>query len=247
MNEKQETVEIDLLQIVSTILRRWWIIAISAVVCGAVMFLYTYYAVAPTFKSWVDLYVNSSTISVGSVSISAGEISASRALVQTYSSILKTRLTLEEVIRRSGVSYTYGQLDKMVSCAPVNNTEIFRITVTSTDPEEACLIANTIADVLPSRVSGIIDGSSVRLVDPAVAATSRSSPSYSRQTAIGMLVGIVISAAAVVLYDFLNDTIRSEDWIVSTFKEEIPLLAVVPEVGSQTGNGYYGRYGHYKR
>ena len=49
------------------------------------------------------------------------------------------------------------------------------------------------------------------------------------------------------LYDFLNDTIRSEDWIVSTFKEEIPLLAVVPEVGSQSGRGYYGRYGHYKR
>ncbi len=245
MNEQQESREIDLLQLAGTVLRRWWIVVISAVVCGIGFFVYTFYFVKPTYKSWVDLYVNNTTFSVGSVSITASEINASRALVSTYSSILKTRLTLEEVIVRAGVPYTYRQISSMITCESVNNTEIFRVTVADTDKEAACLIANTIAEVLPERVSKVIDGTSVRLVDPAVVATSRSAPSYSRQTIIGMAVGILLSVAAILLYEFLNDTISSEDWLVSTYKENIPLLAVIPEAGTHGGRGY-GRYSRYR-
>ncbi len=245
MNERQENQELDILQLITTVLRRWWIVAIAAVVCGVGYFLYTYFFVQPTYQSWVDLYVNNSTISVGSVSVTAGQINASRALVSTYSTILKTRLTIEEVIVRAGVPYSYGKLSSMISCASVNDTEIFRVKVTDTDPETACLIANTIAEVLPERVSKVIDGTSVRLVDPAVVATGRSSPSYSRAAIMGMVVGVVLSVAAILLYEFLNDTIDSEDWVVTTFKDSIPLLAVIPETGSQNGRGY-GRYSRYR-
>ena len=53
------------------------------------------------------------------------------------------------MIEESGVNYTYEQLRKMVSATSVNSTGLFRVTVTSSNPEEARALANVIASILP--------------------------------------------------------------------------------------------------
>lgn len=51
----------------------------------------------------------------------------------------------------------------MVQAEAVNSTEVFSIDVTSPDPQEAELIANAIADILPDRIADIVEGSSVKI------------------------------------------------------------------------------------
>src|SRR5699024_8716966 len=99
----------------------------------------------PLYEAEALMYVNSNEISVGStkLSISAAELSAAQSLVETYIVILNTRTTLNDVVEQTGVSYTYEQLRKMISAESVNGTEVFSITVTSPDPKEAELLANT--------------------------------------------------------------------------------------------------------
>ena len=162
--------EIDTLQLLRALWRRIWAIILAALIAGGAAFAYGNFMVTPMYQASTLLYVNSNSISLGgtSLSISAGEVNSARTLVSTYLVILKTRLTLEPVIKEAGVDYSYETLSGMVSAAAVNNTEVFRVTVTSANPEEAKLLANTIAKVLPERISEIVAGTSARVVDFAV-------------------------------------------------------------------------------
>lgn len=247
MNEKQDYMEIDLLSMLGALLKKWWIMALSAVLGAVIVGGYSCLFIAPRYQSSILLYVNNSSISIGStsVSISSGELSAAKTLVDTYCVILSARLTLEDVIEKAELDYSYEELKSMIRAGSENNTEVFRVVVTSTDPEESCKIANTIAAVLPEKIADVVDGSSVKIVDMAVVPVARSSPSYSRYAAIGMLLGIVISAAGILLRTYLNDTISSSDWLVESFKEECPVISVIPKDGSKGKK--YGKYGKYGR
>ena len=108
------------------------------------------------------MYVNNSSISVGSTQVNLSDLTAAQSLVETYMVILKTRGTLEEVIKEANLPYDYEQLSGMIEAGAVNSTEVFSISVTSASPEEAEKIANTIAELLPNRIADIVEGSSVR-------------------------------------------------------------------------------------
>lgn len=239
MNENNGETVIDLVELLGAFLKRIWIV-VSLTVAGAILaFVYTLLMVTPLYKSSALLYVNNSDISIGSasLSISSGDISAAKSLVATYSVILKSRTVINEVIDLSGVNYTYEQMYNMVNASAVNNTEVFSITVTSSDPKEAELLANLFAEVLPNKISEIVTGSDARIVDYAVIAAKRSSPSYTKNTALGAIVGFVLAAAIVVISYLRDDVIHSEDYLTKTYPN-VPLLTVVPDLISTRSNGY---------
>ena len=243
MNHQTENMEeIDLRELFMALLRRWWAIVLAILIAGAAAFGYTYFMVDPLYQASTLLYVNNSDISVGSTSfsISNADLTAAQKLVDTYVVILKSRTALNEVIEEADLNYTYEQLKGMIEASAVNSTEVFEIVVTSTSPGEAEKIANTIADVLPDKIADIVAGSDVRIVDYAVVPSHRSSPSYTRNTAIGMLLGAVLSAAIVILAYLFDENIHSEDYLTQTYPE-IPLLSVIPDMTvTKQRSGYYG-------
>ena len=236
-------IEIDLLELMRLLLHRWYVLLLSALICGGLAFSYTLVFIAPLYQASALMYVNNSDISVGgtSFSISSSDLSAAQKLVDTYVVILKSRAALDEVKEQAQVDYSYEELKSMISAAAVNSTEVFEIRVTSKDPNEAEKIANTIARILPDKIADIVVGSDVRIVDYAVVPSHRSSPSYTRNTAIGILLGIVLSAGLIVLIYLLDENIRSEDYLTQTYPE-IPLLAVIPDMNSSRHGGYYRAY-----
>ena len=240
---KSEEFEIDLSRLFGALVDRAWLIGIVAVACGVMIFLYTYFFVTPLYQSSAMFYVNNSSISLGeaSVSISSGDISASRGLVKSYIVIMNTRETLTDVIDYAGVDLTYGQVKSMISAEAVDNTEIFRVTVTGPDPQEAERIANAIAYILPKRISSIIEGTSAKIVDPAVVPSSTSSPSYTKNTMIGFLVGMVLAASLVILRELMDISIHSEDDISESCR--YPVLASVPDMEVHGKGGSYYGYG----
>ena len=246
MSEKnaQQEYEIDLLDLAKNLWAHIVAIALAAVVCAAVAFGYTKLMITPTYKANAMLYVNSSDISVAGskLSISASDLSAAKSLVDTYIVILNTRTTLNDVIAQSGVNYTYEQLKNMISAGSVNSTEIFSVEVTSTSPQEAELLANTIATVLPEKIAAVVDGSSVRIVDTAVVPSKKAAPNTGKNTMLGFLLGAVLACGVVVVLYLLDDKIHSTDYLLSTY--DLPVLAVIPDLTHDESDGYYGAYGY---
>lgn len=242
MENQNDEIEIDLLKLAKALWHRAWVIALAAVICAGAGFFQAAFRITPMYQATALMYVNNSTVSLsGGFAISPGELAAAQSLVNTYAVIMNTRTTLNEVIERADLDYTYEQLSGMVSASPIKDTEIFQVSVVSADPREAELIANTIAEVLPEKIADIVDGSSVRVVDYAVVPSYKMSPNVTKYTAMGMMMGLFISCAVIVVMSLLDTTITNEETL--TQKYNLPVLAVIPELTSSTGS----KYGYYKK
>lgn len=244
LQNKQEEQEIDLLKLLKVLLSRIWIIAAAAVVGGVAFLLFTFFFITPKYQSSALLYVNNNSLNLGStkLNISSGDITASSSLIDTYAVILKSRTTLEQAIREGALPYSYEQLTKMVSGSAEGKTPVFKITVTDTNPEMAAHICNTIVEIMVdenSGISGIVEGSSVRVIDYAVVATKKSSPSNSKNAAIGMLLGFVVACGVIILMSLMDTTIREEEYLMEAYKD-IPVLANIPNLLESASGGYYG-------
>lgn len=224
MEQQNEYIEIDLLRLLRAVWRHMALVVLAAILCGGAAFAAARYLVPVKYQASTLLYVNNSAISVGSTSISLSDLSASQSLVETYIVILNTRLTLNEVVEKAGVDYSFTKMKKMVEAEALNGTEIFEVTVTSRDAEEAARIANTIARILPDKIAQIVDGSSVRTVDWAVVPEKPYSPSSPKYAVIGALAGLLLSVGAVVLRELMDDQIHSEEDLLQTYS--LPLLAM---------------------
>jgi len=246
MNRENEYIQFDLRKIVNGLIRRFWLIVIAAVLCGALLFSYATFLVTPLYESSVLMYVNNSSFSVGasSFSISSSEITAAKSLVETYQVILKTRMTLNDVIRLGELNRSYESLRGMIRTETVNETEVFSITVTSPDPYEAEHIANTIGRVLPDKIGNVVEGSSVRVVDYAVVPSSKVSPNITMYTAVGLIIGMVLACGIIVVLEIADDRIRSEEYLLDRFGNT-PLLAVIPDMLEEKSKGGYHYYNYY--
>ena len=235
--------EIDIQRLVAALLNKAWLVGVVSVLCALLMLVGTFLFVTPQYQSAAMFYVNNNSLSLGeaSLSISSADISASRGLVKSYIVILNTRESIKDVIDYAGVDRTYGEVKRMISAAAVDSTEIFKVVVTSPDPEEAKAIADAITYILPKRISSIIEGTSAKIVDTAVVASRPSSPSYSKNAVLGFALGFLATAAWVILRALMDITIRSEEDITQNCKN--PVLAAVPDMEVHSKGGSYYGYG----
>ena len=242
-NAKYYTV--DLLHIIKSIWQRIWMVIIAAFLAALIGFGFSTLIIKPSYSSTVKLYVNNSSISIGnaSFSISSSEITAAQSLVKTYGEILNNRSTLERVIDHAGVDYEWDVLSTKIKSGTSNGTEIMFVTVTTNDPEEAALIANSIAEVLPEVIAGIIDGASMEVVDTAAPNYKKVGPSITKYTAVGFILGAILSMVAIAINAMMDDRIHDEDYIIETY--DYPILAKIPNLVSADGKGRYGKYSKY--
>lgn len=239
MMRKNDEFEIDLKRLLDVLINKAWLIAIVSVVTAILAFAGTKLLITPLYESSAMFYVNNNKLSVGdtSVSISSSDITASKSLVDSYIVILKSRACLNDVIDYAGVNYSYSELMDMVSAEAVNDTEIFRVVITSPDAQEAEVIANAIAHILPKRISSIIEGTSAKIVDYAIQATRPSSPNVIKNTILGFMIGLMLTAGVIVLREIFDITIRSEEDVAQL--GSYPILSAVPDMTAPSRGGYY--------
>ena len=241
IKSNDELSEVDFKRLLDALLSRAWTVVIASVLGAVIMIAVTFFFITPQYKASAMFYVNNNAISVNTaLSIDSGDISASKSLVNTYIVILNTRETLSDVIDYAGVKRTYAELKDMIESSAVNETEVFRVVVTSEDPVEAERIASSIAYILPKRISSIVEGTSAKIVDTAVVPSGPSSPSYTVNTLMGFLIGFVLSAGLIVLLELFDTTVRTEEDISQVCKH--PILASVPDMNAHTKGGSYYTY-----
>ncbi len=238
--QKDSELEIDLRRLVGALLRKSWLIAGVAVLCAVLALVGTVLFVAPKYQSSVMFYVNNNSVSLGDVDfkITSSDISASKSLVNTYIVILNTRETLVDVIDYAEVDLTYERLKGMISAQAVDATEIFRVTVTSTDPVEAEAVAGAIGYILPKRINSVIQGTCALVVDRAVLPAEPCSPNYTKNTMIGFVLGLLAVVAVLTVLETLDNTIRTEEDITGVC--EHPILAPVPGMTESGKGATYG-------
>lgn len=243
---ESEGLSFDLYNLFQIIYKNIWRICIVALLCGLLSLGYSILAITPLYRASALFYVNN-YVALGdtSLSISSNDISTSKNLVDSYMVILKTKDTLTDVIDYADLSRSAGELSGMISASDVNGTEIFRVTVTSEDPQEAEKIANALAHVVPKRISSIIEGSSAKVVDYAVTPGSPFTPNYRKNFLTGVIFGLFLSLGFIVLIELFDITIKREDDVKNNCR--YPILSMIPNMHKNGDNGYYYRRYYYQK
>lgn len=229
MPEKSDITEVDFRRVLFALLDHLWIILLVGVLIGAMAFGYAYFFVTPQYSASTQLYVNNNY--VDSPGFTSSQLQAAQNLAYTYMVILESRTVMEEVAEESGLDYTYSEISAMIKAEPINETEVFEVTVTCENYKHAAIIANAVAHVLPERISSVVEGSSVRVVDYARESSVPVGPVYKNYAMIGAAVGILLTALVVIVVDLMDTSVSSEEYLEKNYPG-VPLLAVIPSESS---------------
>ncbi len=231
--------QINLMDVVGMILKRWWIVAVSTVLLGAIFFTVSEYFIPEKYTSNGKLLVSNTVNTVsedGSVAAeSINTLNASARLLSTYIEIFKTDSFLSKIAADSGTKYTVGQIKGMVTYTSLNQTEVLQVSVLCQDKIDARQICELILDNAQSEVERIGSGGSVTIVDEASSPTTPTSPNKTLNSIIGVLLGIILGVLIIFVIEFFDIRIKTEDDLVSKF--DLPILGVIPDLESSLVKG----------
>lgn len=229
MNENQaiqntyEETEIDLVEIFYLLWNNIFKIILCMVLGAVIAFSYSRFMITPLYKATSKMYINTSSKTVVDIS----DLQISNQLRGDYKELLTSRQLMEAVIKDLKLDYTPKQLVGMVSIGNPTDTRIITVTVTSPIPVEAADIANDMANRAKDFLPEIMKSEDPIVYEDALVPDRKSSPSNSRNTIIGALLGFVLMSGWLIIRYLMNDTIITPD---DTLKYlGVQPLAVIPE------------------
>jgi succinoglycan biosynthesis transport protein ExoP len=226
---------LNLTDLIQLLIKKLWLILLVSFIGFLTAFGITKIVLKPVYTSTISLYVSNTEQSQSKIDYN--DISAAQKLANTYAVIMKSDSVLVEVISSSNLyQYTPKQLRKMMTVKPVANTEVMEVDVTTQNPQLSADIANAIARIAPSKIKEITKTGDVELIDHAVPNPNPSSPNVKLNCILGILAGIFLSVAYIVVKDLLDMHIKGEGDIKKRYN--IPLLGSIPVLNSPAKGGY---------
>lgn len=226
-----EVDEIDLLDLFGFYMSRLPLL-IAAVLIGALCAgLFTHYVIPNRYTAVSRMYmVSASSDSV----VNLSDLNIGTSLSNDYVELMKSRPVIEDVIEKLDLEYTYEQLLGMISLSVVSNTRIVKISATSTNPHEAMEIANQMAKTSKVQLPKVMDAPSPSIAEPAVLPMHRSSPSMTKNVALGALLLLACVLGILTVLYLLDDTIKSAEDVEKEFG--VLPLTVIPEGRFDSGS-----------
>ena len=238
MNEKQflehEEMEIDLIELLHVLLRKWWLILIVALVGFAASVGYTKFMVTPMYQSQAMLYVLPNTTSVTSVT----DLQIGMAITGDFEVIATSKPVIDKAIQtiqvEEGLKLKRSDIQGMVMVENMEDTRILVIKATSADPKKACMVANAMAEATAVRMAEITKKDPPTTVEMAEVAKSPISPSMTKNAALGFLLGAVLVCGVLVVQFLLNDNIKTEEDVEKYLGEST--LVSIPLIRAKADN-----------
>lgn len=155
------------------------------------------------------------------------QINANRALVSTYSEIVKSRGIADKVIANLNLDMDYEEFSGKVSIEPVKDTQIISVKVVDTIAQRAADIANETSMIFKDSITQIMNVDNVQILDKATLPEEPSSPKVMRNTAIGVMLGFILGIGIALIMELSNTRVKTSEEVTEAF--DIPVLGLIPD------------------
>lgn len=222
----EQTIDISALWLI--IKKKMNVIIIFTLLATMISGIATFFLIEPKYTSTVAVFINDvkTTTAGGSESQTMNDINMYQKLVETYSTITKSRTVAEDVIAELNLDLSIGELQGMISSSAKGNTQFLSISITSNDREQAYKIANQMALSLKTVSQELRGTDIVQTLDPANLPNSPSSPNLKMNLVIGFMLGLMISVFGVFILEFLDKTVKDSSNIIDGLG--LPFLGTLP-------------------
>lgn len=227
MNEQ----EIDLIELFNNIKKHTLLIIILGLLVGGIAYGISSFVLTPKYDSNTTMIISNSTNvdsqNMPQANVELSQINANKALISTYSEIVKSRGIADKVISNLNLDMDYEEFSEKVSIESVKDTQIISVMVVDTIPERAQDIANETANIFKDSIGDIMKVDNVQILDGATLPEKPSSPNIMRNTAIGVVLGLILGVMIAIFKELADTTIKSQDDINNYF--DLPVIGIIPD------------------
>ncbi|MDT1940053.1 MULTISPECIES: YveK family protein [Carnobacterium] len=198
------------------VIRKRMVLIIGGGLVGIILAaVITYFFITPQFNSSTQLLVNRAK-DESQVATQWNDLQTDVQMINTYKDIIKGPVILEDVRKKLSTTSSVEQLASKIEIITQQNSQVFTIKVTDSDPYKAADIANTVAAVFQEKIGGIMSVQNVTQISSAHPNTSQISPKPMLNILIGFIVGIMGMVGVSFLLEFMDKTVRDEKFISET-------------------------------
>ena len=127
---------------------------------------------------------------------------------------IRVRKAQPAVIERDGKAYSVSaeQLDKNISVATQQQSQVFSVSAKANTPEKAKAEANAVARSFRDQIPNIMNINNVTIVAPATNGV-QSFPNVKLFTLAGFVIGLVLTFAVIMIREMTNTTVRDDEFL----------------------------------
>jgi capsular polysaccharide biosynthesis protein len=216
--EQNRGKEIEIKKIFDMIIKRLWIVILITIITTGAGALYS------KMNKPVPIYESTARIMIDENS----------KLFDTLIVVIKEPPIMEAVIEELGLEISASNLSNQIIVSRVESSNIVRITAQHHSPEQATILANTIADVYKREVAEILNFKGISIFAEAqkVEHPRPINPASNRMIKLGFAAGIVIGLGLIFLLDSLDNRLRSVREVEKLL--EVPVLGTVSKMNKRT-------------
>ena len=204
-----EELTIDLAELFSVLWSKIYLIILVGLIAALAAFAGTKIFITPEYTSSTSMYMLTRSQSGGT--ITSSDLQTGTQLTQDYMEMVKSRSVLEQVISVLNLDMSTQELSSSVTTENKTNTRILTISVSNEDPELVQEIANTLRETVSVKIREIMEIDAVNTIEEANLPSAPSSPNVMRNTMLGGILGVLITAGILVIIVLFDDTIKTPD------------------------------------
>ena len=225
MNEMEEQV-ISLSEIFEAIKKRWIMIVAITLAATLVSGILSFFIIDPIYEASTKVFIGKDEGDNGAYS--SNDIQMYQKLLQTYAEAIKTKDLVGRAI--NNLSYDLEEKDVVdyLTVTPVTDTQILQIKYKSKDSQEAKDVLKSITDEFIVTAKELVPNGNVRVIEEVELPEEPVSPNKAMNIAIAFLLGIMVSAGLVFLFEYLDNTYKNKEQLEKEL--DIPVLGAIPDV-----------------
>lgn len=228
------------LQELFDIIKKRFALILTAMFLGlGVSAVVTFVLMTPKYSSSTQLMVKLPRPAEG-VNSNVNDVNFNLYMITTYKDFITTSnivadMAAETVVKETNFKGNAKDIQEMIEVVQEQNSQMFSVKATSTDPKVAQVVANTVAKVFQEQAKEVIEVDKISIIAPANLNTSPISPNNKLNLFIGLVLGLMVGIGFAFLLELVDKTVKDGKFINEVL--EFPILGTVPEMTAKELSG----------
>ena len=206
--DKNEDVEIDLVEIWQVIKKQFGLLVVIVILCAVLAGVISKFFIAPKYTSSSTIFLTPSISETGVVDYTSQN--SNEKLVNNVMALLVQDNILSEVAKQTGME-SVEDLRNQIKVSNDTNTTLVKVEATTLDPKLSKNIVNSMVNIFIDTMQENLNLKNIEIVDKAKLSYEPSGPNIKKNILIGAAAGFVIDALIVVLKVLTNTRLKSKE------------------------------------
>lgn len=200
--------EIDICDILTSLRKRWKVIALATALGIIISMVVTFLIITPKYTASTKLFIgkeNSESVSDKNT-YNNNDIQMYQKILQTYADIIQTRTLVTSSLEKNDINMNSIDVLKNLKVTPKDDTQIIEVTYVDEDPYRAKDVLESISNEFINYSSSLISNANIQIVEDIYLPEKPSSPNNVLNITIGFFAGLIMGLVLSLSLEYIDNT-----------------------------------------